>query len=58
MLQLLLMDSQKVVIPAEAGIQTTINIFKTLDSFFQGNDGIWLPATFCESILLLANRED
>jgi hypothetical protein len=45
------MASQKVVIPAEAGIQTILNLLKTLDSLFQGNDEIGLSATFCKSIL-------
>jgi hypothetical protein len=44
------MDSQKDVIPAEAGIQAVFNSLKTLDSLFQGNDGIWLSATFCKPI--------
>ena len=38
------MDSQKVVIPAEAGIQTILNLLKTLDSRFHWNDVKWLSA--------------
>jgi hypothetical protein len=44
------MDSQKVVIPAQAGIQSMRNQLKTLDSRFHGNDENGLPATFCETI--------
>jgi hypothetical protein len=35
-----LMNSQKLVIPAQAGIQSMLNRLKTLDSRFHGNDGI------------------
>jgi hypothetical protein len=45
------MDSQKVVIPAEAGIQTILNLLKTLDSLLQGNDENGLSATFYETII-------
>jgi hypothetical protein len=44
------MDSQKVIIPAEAGIQTILNLLKTLDSRFHGNDVKWLSTIFCEPI--------
>ncbi len=38
-----------VVIPAEAGIQAILNLLKTLDSLFQGNDENRLSVTFYES---------
>jgi len=34
-----LMNSQKVVIPAQAGIQGICKVLKGLDSRFHGNDG-------------------
>jgi hypothetical protein len=40
-----LMNSQKVVIPAQAGIQAKRNQLKTLDSRFHGNDEIGLLVT-------------
>ena len=46
------MGSQKVLIPAQAGIQVSRNQFKRLDSRFHGNDGIGLLTTFCESFIL------
>jgi hypothetical protein len=44
------MDSQKVVIPAQAGIQTMRNQLKTLDSRFHGNDANGLSTTCYEFI--------
>jgi hypothetical protein len=44
------MDSQKIVIPVQAGIQTLHNQLKTLGSRFHGNDEIRISVTFCESI--------
>jgi hypothetical protein len=41
---------QKVVIPAQAGIQTISNPLKTLDSRFHGNDRKWTFETFCEFV--------
>jgi hypothetical protein len=41
------MDSQKVIIPTEAGIQTSLNLFKTLASLFRStscrstSSGFW-----------------
>jgi len=56
-----LMNSEKVVIPAQAGIQPHPNQLRTLDfrprlkhsgTSFRGNDPIRLPATFCETVKL------
>jgi hypothetical protein len=47
-----LMLSSKVVIPAQAGIQSTCNYFKILDSRFHGNDKIECFATFDEFVKL------
>jgi hypothetical protein len=43
---------QKLVIPAQAGIQAVHNQLKTLDSRFPGNDENWLSRTFYESIIV------
>jgi hypothetical protein len=40
------MDSEKTSFLAEAGIQTIINLLKTLDSLFQGNDENVLSVIF------------
>jgi hypothetical protein len=45
-----LMNSQKVVIPAQAGIQGICKVLKGLDSRFHGNDGEKAFLTFYETI--------
>ena len=45
-----MMDSQKVVFPVEAGIQTLRNPIKTLDSLFKGMTEIEFLATFYELV--------
>jgi hypothetical protein len=44
------MDLQKVVIPAQAGVQVNTNLLTTLDSRFHGNDRIEVFRHFYESI--------
>jgi hypothetical protein len=45
-----MMQSQKVVIPAKAGIHGLCNKLKFLDSRFHGNDEKMQLETFCERI--------
>jgi len=45
----ILKNPQKVVIPAQAGIQDIRKALKKLDSRFHGNDGKANLETFCES---------
>ncbi len=45
-----MMRSQKVVIPAKAGIQGFCNGLEFLDSRLRGNDGNEEFSTFCEFI--------
>jgi hypothetical protein len=39
---------EKVVIPAQAGIQSAVNWLKSLDSRLRGNDGKGRLTNFCE----------
>jgi len=48
-----LMNSQKIVIPAKAGIHKACNYLKRLDSRFYGNDKKVLFQTFYEAIINL-----
>lgn len=45
-----MMHPQKVVIPANAGIQALCNALKFPDCRFHGNDEQMLPGTICVSI--------
>ena len=51
----MLMNSQKVVTPAKAGVQVSHRLLKTLDSGFRRNDKKWGFLTFYECTNVASN---